>query len=87
MGLIVNVLRLAFYAIVVWIVLSYVVNFGRLPGDHPVSKVHRALANAIDPVLAPIRRVLPPVRLGGVHLDLSPFILIFGLQILIGILE
>ena len=87
MSLIINLLTLALYAVIAWIVLSYVVSFGRLPGDHPVSRIYRALAGAIDPILAPIRRVIPPLQLGGVNLDLSPLILLIGLQILIGILH
>ena len=35
-----------------------------------------------DPVLTPLRRVLPPVRLGSVLLDLSPIVVIIGLQVL-----
>jgi YggT family protein len=39
-----------------------------------------------EPVLAPIRALLPPVRFGAVGIDLSPIILLFGLTILIGFL-
>jgi YggT family protein len=35
-----------------------------------------------DPVLVPLRRILPPVRLGNVGLDLSPLVAFFGLGIL-----
>ena len=36
-----------------------------------------------DPVLVPLRRILPPVRLGSVGLDLSPLVAFFGLTILL----
>ena len=36
-----------------------------------------------DPVLAPMRRVIPPLRLGNVALDLSAIIVIVGLQIIV----
>ena len=39
-----------------------------------------------DPVLAPLRRAVPAVRLGNVALDLSPIIVIIGIQVLIGFL-
>lgn len=39
----------------------------------------------VDPVLAPIRRVLPPLRLGGVALDLSIILLFFAVRILMSI--
>jgi len=42
---------------------------------HPVVKFIHSLT---EPVLAPIRNVLPPM--GG--LDLSPMVLLFGLQLL-----
>lgn len=65
-----------------WIVLSYVVVFGRVGWDHPVRKVYDALSKIMEPLLRPIRAVIPPVRIGGAALDLSPLILIIGLQII-----
>lgn len=75
-------LDLAFYAIIIWVILSYVINFGRLPWGHPVRKIYDAIDRVLQPILAPLRRVLPPLRLGGVALDLSPLVLIFGISIL-----
>lgn len=69
-----------------WIVLSYIVTFGRLTWDHPVRKVYDTLSKVIEPVLRPIRSVIPPVRIGGAALDLSPLILILGLSLLAGLL-
>lgn len=82
MRILCTALTLAQLAIVAWIILFYVVELGRVPWDHPVRKVYDALARAIEPVLRPIRRVIPPLRLGGAALDLAPLILIIGLQIL-----
>ncbi len=65
-----------------WIVLSYIVSFGRLGWDHPVRKIYDALSKIIEPILRPIRNVIPPVRIGGTALDLSPLILILGLSFL-----
>jgi YggT family protein len=60
------------------IILEYVpVSF-----DHPVAKVRSAFRAVTEPVLAPIRSILPPVRLGGVGLDLSPLVLLIGLNVL-----
>ncbi|MDG2908085.1 MAG: YggT family protein [Acidimicrobiales bacterium] len=39
-----------------------------------------------DPILVPLRAVLPPVRLGSVGLDLSPLVAFFGLMFLTQIL-
>ena len=69
-----------------WIILSYLVTFGRLSWDHPVRKVYDALSKIIEPVLRPIRSVVPPVRMGGASLDLSPLIPILGLSFLASVL-
>lgn len=87
MGILCFVLTLAYYALIVWIILSYVVAFGRLSFDHPVRRIYEGLASAINPVLAPIRRVMPPVRIGGMGLDLSPLVLFFGILILRSLLR
>jgi len=75
-------LNLASLALFAWIILSYVVNFGRLPWGHPVRKVYDALSNVINPILTPIRRILPPLRTGSMGLDLSPLVLFLGIMIL-----
>ena len=38
--------------------------------------------SATDPPLRVVRRVIPPMRLGAVALDLSPMILLIGLYLL-----
>ena len=38
---------------------------------HPVAKFLRQIT---EPVLAPIRRIVPPVQAGGGFLDLSPMV-------------
>jgi len=47
--------------------------------DSPVRPVADALNRITDPVLAPIRRVLPP--LGGI--DLSILVVIFGIRLIL----
>lgn len=56
-----------------WIPVSY---------DHPVARARAVLRAATEPVLRPLRALLPPVRLGGMGLDLSPLVLLIGLGIL-----
>lgn len=86
MGIIRQLIQLFTLAMLAWIVLSYVVAFGRVAYDHPVRKVYDFLSKIIEPVLRPIRAVIPPVRVGGAALDLSPLILIIGLQVVAGLL-
>jgi YggT family protein len=51
---------------------------------HPIV---RALGVVTDPVLVPLRRVLPPMTVGGMGLDLSPLIVIVVIEILLNILR
>jgi len=46
----------------------------------------RLLYAVTEPVLAPLRAILPPVRMGGMALDLSPLVLLLGLEVLISFL-
>ncbi len=50
------------------------------PGT-PFFGVVRALDAVTEPVLRPIRRMLPPVRAGGMAIDLSIIVAVIGLQI------
>ncbi len=81
--LVCGILRLVIWVIIAWIVLSYVVSFGRLGFDHPVRRLYDGLTKAIEPLMRPIRSVVPPVRIGGAGLDLSPLILIIGVNLLL----
>ena len=46
-----------------------------------------AIYTVTEPPLKVIRKVVPPIRLGQVSLDLGFLILLLGIQILIGILR
>ncbi len=86
MGLICTLLSLAWLSLLAWIILSYVVNFGRLPWGHPIRRIYDAMSNVINPILMPIRRVMPPLRAGGMGLDLSPMVLFLIIIVLQNIL-
>jgi YggT family protein len=70
------------FTIVWWICLLFLIALiGRsilsfvsiLPGS-PLESLNRTLISVTDPVLRPVRRVLPPARLGTMGLDLAPLI-------------
>ena len=86
MGILRSVVQLISLGLLVWIVLSYIVVFGRIPWDHPIRRIYDALSRVVEPMLRPIRAVVPPVRMGGAALDLSPLILILGLQFILYLL-
>ncbi|MBW3667774.1 MAG: YggT family protein [Actinobacteria bacterium] len=50
--------------------------------DSGLSTIFGLLYSITEPVLGPVRRMLPPVGIGGMGLDLSPIIVLFGVQIL-----
>lgn len=66
------------FVLIVRIILSWVTS---LP--EPIRPFARFVGALTDPVLRPFRGLLPPIRLGGAALDLSPILLF----VLIGILR
>jgi YggT family protein len=73
--------------------LYLIVLFGRAvlswfpisPGT-PLETIARILERLTEPVLRPIRRLLPPVRMGGMALDLSFIVVVVVLFIVISAL-
>ena len=51
-----------------------------------LASVYGFLYAITEPVLGPIRRVIPPMGMGGMGLDLSPLVVFFGISILRGII-
>jgi len=74
MGLIITIIN-AIVTVLTFTVIIYTLLRFFLDPYHPV--IH-ALGTVLEPLLAPIRRRIPPM--GG--LDFSPMILIVGLQLL-----
>ena len=77
------ILNLVWWVFLIMIIMSWLISFNVINTRNQfVSNVWRVLNQITDPILRPIRRVIPPM--GG--LDLSPiivFIIIFFLQQLI----
>ncbi|HZY50016.1 MAG TPA: YggT family protein [Devosia sp.] len=77
------ILSLVWWVFLIMIIMSWLISFNVINTRNQfVAGVWRALNQITDPILRPIRRVIPPM--GG--LDLSPiivFIIIFFLQQLI----
>lgn len=78
MSIICLLLQIYFLAVLAWVVLSWV----QVSSVHPLGKVQVFLDRIIYPVILPLRRVLPPLRLGGMALDLSPLVLMLGISLL-----
>lgn len=52
-----------------------------------MARVERVLAKITDPVLRPVRKILPPLRVGSMGLDLSPIVVFFALEIIITVIR
>jgi YggT family protein len=75
-----TLLGLYFYVLLAHVIFSWV---PRPP--EPIMPFVLGVRKLVEPVAAPIRRVLPPLRIGGVALDLSILVLFFGVSILRGV--
>ncbi|WP_374331066.1 YggT family protein [Aestuariivirga sp.] len=74
-----TVINVYFWIILAMVIMSWLVAFGIVNRSNPyVRQVGYALERLTEPLLRPIRRFLPD--LGGI--DISPIILLIGLQFL-----
>lgn len=80
MSVICNLLQLYLLIIFVRIVLSWFPT----PGEGAMASIQSFLFALTEPVLAPLRAVLPPVQLGAAALDLSPIIVTLAIIFLTG---
>ncbi|MGI5243634.1 YggT family protein [Dactylosporangium sp. CA-139066] len=81
MGLLLGIISLALLVFQLLLVLRAVLDWSAvLAGPSSTGSVRSRLTAGVwritEPVLAPVRRALPPLRLGGVSLDLA-FIVVF----------
>ncbi len=65
------------YSIVILarIILSWFM-IGGAAINQTVSAIYQVVYGLTEPLLAPIRKVIPPIKMGMAYLDLSPFILL-----------
>jgi len=71
---------------VLLLVVRVVMSWFPISPNGPAETVAGFLYMVTDPVLVPLRRFLPPVRMGAMALDLSPIVAFFGLSLLRGLL-
>ena len=77
-NLVCQLLQLYVILVIARIILSW---FPVSPGSG-LSTVFSLLYAVTEPVLGPLRRIIPPLMIGGGGIDLSPIVLFFGIQIL-----
>ncbi len=66
----VDVLNLFLFVLLVRVVLSYLPT----PPGSALAPITRFFEAITEPVLRPVRRVVPPLRVGGAAVDMSPII-------------
>ena len=84
MVFVVNLVNTAFnilyYLLIARVILSF---FALNPyGNSFLAKVKSVIFNITEPILAPLRKVIPLVNMGGGYLDLSPLVALILLSIL-----
>ncbi|HEX8100833.1 MAG TPA: YggT family protein [Actinomycetota bacterium] len=75
-------LLIYFWVLVAVIVLSFITMMTSIPYSPVLRRVIDVLHALTNPVLQPLRRVLPPVGAGAVAFDLSPIIVFVVIWVL-----
>ena len=78
MDLICTLLNIYLLVIFARILFSWI----RVEPGTPVASIYSVVFNLTEPVLGPLRQLIPPVRLGMAALDLSPIILLVVIRII-----
>lgn len=81
LGLIHSALTILMVLVFLRIILSWFPPTGGL-----LDQAQRVVFVATEWLMGPIRRVLPPVRLGAAALDLSPLMVLIGITLLQGVI-
>jgi YggT family protein len=80
---IVCILLFVFWLILITrIILSIIPLFAPIPYSGPMRRITDFVYAVTEPVLRPLRRVLPAIRMGAVALDLSPIIVFIVIGVL-----
>ena len=72
---------LQLYLIVIFV--RVILSWFPISPDSPIASIYRFVYAITEPVLGPIRRVMPGVGVGGIGLDFSPIIVLLLLQIIL----
>jgi YggT family protein len=82
MGLICAALQLYIFVIFIRLIMSW---FPPTPGT-TYQQIYDVFVTVTEPVLAPVRAIMPPMRMGAMALDLSPIVVLLGLQLILRII-
>ena len=81
-NLLIGIITYGYYIMLGFIIASILFSwFPGYPSSSFMQAIYDAVRTVVDPILMPIRNNIPPLRLGGIALDLSPIIALLGLWI------
>lgn len=82
MGILCRLIQIYSLVVIARIILEYV----PVTYDHPVARIRMGFRMVTDPLLVPLRAAIPPIRVGGIGIDLSPLVLLVGLNLLAAVI-
>jgi YggT family protein len=82
-GFLAIVVEIFVFVLVVYAVMSWIPS----SVGGPAERLQRVLGAVCEPVLRPVRRLIPPVRTGGGAIDLSVLVVLVVMWVLIGVLH
>lgn len=72
-----------FLNLYLWVIFGRIImSWVRVVPGTPMASVYSVLFSLTEPVLGPLRRAIPPMRLGMAAIDLSPIIVLVGITII-----
>jgi len=75
-------IRIYYFIIFGRIIMSwFMIGAGGAEGNETASSIYRILYGLTEPLLAPLRSVIPTIKMGMGYLDLSPIVLLILLRI------
>jgi YggT family protein len=80
LGWLLILMRIYYYVIFARIILSWFM-VGGSAVNPTLSSIYRVVYGLTEPLLAPLRRVIPSVKVGMGYLDLSPLILLILIMV------
>lgn len=80
MGIVSFALQAYVYVLILYVIFSWVPN-----PPEALRPFVLGVARLVEPLASPLRRVIPPLRLGVVALDLSIIVLFIGVQLLLSV--
>lgn len=78
-GSVSSVICIALYAYMIVLVLKAVLSWFPIDYDSPLQKVRHGLDIVTEPLLNPLRKVIPQLQLGGIGLDMSFMVLFLAI--------